>query len=329
VTFATGKVGQAFSFDGIDDYVHVPDAPSLNPSTISIEAWVYVTGNPGGFTMHIVDKDDVASERQYILEVGPDFSFFESHVWTSSGQHFVIGASSVQLFTWYHVATTYDGHVLTLYVNGRLDGSMPADGPLVITSVPVIIGMSGGTPTSNFQGLIDEPRIYNRALSATEIQAIFNAGSAGKCKGVPFKAFSADITIKLESEPNQQTFKLISKFVPGPESDGIDPANETVSFQIGVLSISLPAGSFRSVGGNFSFDGVIAGVRLQVKIIQQNGRGWRLVAKGGHANLSGTQIPVKVGLLIGDDNGSVTLKNTLLMAGSHPLRLESDDKGIP
>src|SRR5262245_47805138 len=71
-TFAPGMVAQAFSFDGIDDHVNVSDAPSLNPSSISIEAWVFVTGNPGGFTMHIVNKDDVASERQFALVVGPD-----------------------------------------------------------------------------------------------------------------------------------------------------------------------------------------------------------------------------------------------------------------
>jgi hypothetical protein len=43
--FTTGKVGQAFSFDGVDDYVQIPDSPSLNPTSITVEAWF----NPGSW----------------------------------------------------------------------------------------------------------------------------------------------------------------------------------------------------------------------------------------------------------------------------------------
>jgi hypothetical protein len=143
--------------------------------------------------------------------------------------------------------------------------------------------------------------------------------------GTPFKEFTAQVTIKLGPQPDNKTFELSAKFVTGPESNGIDPLNEVVSFQIGTFSATLPAGSFQPSGENFSFDGVIAGVRLQARITQRNGGGFKFMAKGGHADLSGTEIPVKVGISIGDDNGSVTLKNTLLMAGSHPIKLETED----
>jgi len=101
-------------------------------------------------------------------------------------------------------------------------------------------------------GGIDEVELFvGRALSDAEIQSIFNAGTAGKCKGVPFKAFSADTKIRLEPQPNQQTFKLISKFLAGSESDGIDPLNEAVSFKVGTFSATIPAGSFRPDGDGF------------------------------------------------------------------------------
>ena len=78
---------------------------------------------------------------------------------------------------------TYDGSSLALFVDGALDGSMAVSGSIITTTQPVRIG--GGAPAGaplHFQGLIDEVSIYDRALTAVEIQAIFNAGSAGKIK---------------------------------------------------------------------------------------------------------------------------------------------------
>ena len=141
----------------------------------------------------------------------------------------------------------------------------------------------------------------------------------------PFKAFTADVPIKLESQPNQQTFRLSSKFIPDSESDGIDPLTEAVSFQVGTFSTTVPAGCFRPNDGDFSSNGIIAGVALQLEIIQLDAWRFQFKAKGRGADLSGTEVPVKVRIKIGDDNGTMTLKNTQLIAGSHPLKLEPDD----
>ena len=75
--------------------------------------------------------------------------------------------------TWTHVAATYNGTQIQLYINGGLVSSTPATGAIQTTTTPLRIG--GNTySTEFFQGLIDEVRIYNRALSAAEILSDMN-----------------------------------------------------------------------------------------------------------------------------------------------------------
>ena len=202
----------------------------------------------------------------------------------------------MQLFTWYHVAMSYDGHELTLYVNGQLEASVPADGPLVITSVPVIIGMTAGWPTSNIQGLIDEPSLYNRALAAAEIQAIYNAGSAGKCQGVPLTPLAAQATLSVGAPGGDDTFALQATFILGDGSNGIDPLTEAVTLQVGPAALTMPAGAFhRTATGVFTFAGVVEGVTLQVTITRLTRASFEIEAQGEGAALSGMAVPVAGG----------------------------------
>ena len=183
-TFAPGMVGQAFSFDGAGDFVIVPDSSSLNPTeAITVDFWVFVTATQG--ERDIVSKDGESSDRQYLVSAASS-NRFRAHisvVGTATFQNFD-GATLVLLNTWCHVAMTYDGATLKLYVNGVLDGSMPVSGPIITTTQPVRIG-GGSPPGTNpwySPGLIDEVEIFNRALSGAEIQSIYDAGSAGKIK---------------------------------------------------------------------------------------------------------------------------------------------------
>src|SRR5262249_55454266 len=82
--------------------------------------------------------------------------------------------------TWYHAAVTYDGSTLSLYLNGKLEASKTT------TAINTQLDANGLTigfrpdESAYWNGLIDEPAIYNRALSAAEIQAIYNARGASK-----------------------------------------------------------------------------------------------------------------------------------------------------
>jgi hypothetical protein len=132
--------------------------------------------------------------------------------------------------------------------------------------------------------------------------------------------------MKLGPQENHQTFKLNANFTNNPESERIDLLNETVSFQVGTFSATLPAGSFhKHDDGSFWFSGMIGAVVLWAKITRLGGRDYQFQAIGKHADLSGTAIPVTVGLSIGQDRGTISLKNTLLMAGSNPVSLPTTE----
>jgi len=74
---------------------------------------------------------------------------------------------------WYHIAVTYDGAVLKLYVNGQLNNSRNVSGTLNLNSRPASIGSDNGAQKF-FNGLIDEVKFFNAALTQTEIQAAYN-----------------------------------------------------------------------------------------------------------------------------------------------------------
>ncbi len=179
--YTNGVVGQGFSLGSAISLL-ISNRPSLNPTNgLTIEAWVRARGGGGGNSFYIVSKDGQTTDRQYILSIGPAGKF-RAHIAVPS-LIFFDGATTVTADTWYYVAMTYDRTSLNLYVNGNLDGSAAATGPIIVTPQPLRLG--GGSGSVNFVGVLDEVSLYDRALSASEIQAIYQANTAGKCK-TPF-----------------------------------------------------------------------------------------------------------------------------------------------
>jgi hypothetical protein len=160
--------GFGFSFDGTD-YVQVPDAPSLDlPTALTIDAWIDTTTGGG----RIVDKITPFANDGYLLDV-------VGRLRMQVGGLGITSQSDVPLGTFVHVAGTYDGTRLALYVNGQLDsettfGQTPV--PIPVNALPLRIGAdsSGG---SLFTGVVDDPRIFNRALTANEVNTLFVQGT--------------------------------------------------------------------------------------------------------------------------------------------------------
>ncbi len=173
-TFAAGKVGQAFNLDGVDDFVNISDDSSLDfgpTSPMTIDLWAYRTGSASA--MHLIGKRGGSINYQLVL----DKKYNQGLVFNSNNG----GAYStvdLPLNTWTHIAATFDGTTFRLYVNGAEVAT--GTGALgAMNDALLQIGSSGNYEV--FGGLLDEVSLYARALSATEIQAIYNAGAAGKC----------------------------------------------------------------------------------------------------------------------------------------------------
>jgi len=186
-SFAPGLVGQAFAFDGFNARVDV--ASSLNlmafPNGLTIDAWVNPSRPPGQFLGGIVTKwAQSVSGDAYAIWLTNSLQLFGGIGTGVSDSGFPGGFVPVD--QWSHVAMTYDS--LTgdnrLYVNGLLvaQRSWFPGGPNASGVEPVQIGNQTTNESRPFAGLVDEVEIFNRVLSASEIQAIVAAGSAGKCK---------------------------------------------------------------------------------------------------------------------------------------------------
>jgi hypothetical protein len=182
--FGAGAVGQAFNFNGTSQYLDVTNSPSLNPTgSISVEAWIYPR-QPLNATAPIIKKagEGTATQDGYALEVsGTTALRFGVYL---SGVRSWRYAPSAPLYPnqWSHVVGVFNGTNVAIYLNGALVGTpTAASGQIVPSGNNLQIGHDPITTSRYFNGLIDEASVYNTALSATQIQAIYLAGMSGKC----------------------------------------------------------------------------------------------------------------------------------------------------
>ena len=205
-------VGQAFSFDGTNDFVQIPDAPELNPTNLTIEAWVLFssldsdgsgTSPPG--QQYIVFKQNSGGNTSGGYQLGKartaDGDVFSFVVSSDSGEMCSLCSTSlVTTSVWYHVAGVRDSNFTQLYVNGQLESEANVDFPQDYGTNDLFFGSSGDPFwDSKFAGLLDEVSLYNRALSADEISAIYNTGAAGKCLEAAFTTQPESQTVLIGS----------------------------------------------------------------------------------------------------------------------------------
>ena len=183
VTFATGEVGQAFNFNGTDQ-VTVASAPKLNLTTaVTLEAWVKPSTLAFNNSYGAIIAKSSGTTRDYGFFVKSTGALHLSY-FNAAGTNVILETAPnlVPVGQFSHVAAVIDttAGVMQLYLNGQLVASRTTSGPMVANSVPLTIGLSDPGLNYGFQGLIDEPSIYGRALSQAEIQTIVNSSSKGK-----------------------------------------------------------------------------------------------------------------------------------------------------
>jgi len=170
----SGKFGGALSLDGMSARVTVPSSADLNvTSGFTLMAWVYPTAAQSNWRTVLHKETD-----RYYLMASSDQNTPASGGTFVAGNENTYGPTALPVNTWSHLAATYDGNVVRLFVNGTQVASQAQTTPLTISTGPLSIG---GTAAYGeyFQGTIDEVRVYNRALSASELQADMNTPLGG------------------------------------------------------------------------------------------------------------------------------------------------------
>jgi serine/threonine protein kinase len=180
VSYTLGQVGLAFKFNGTDQ-VEVAGAPDLDFTTaVTLEAWIKPSSLylDGGFGALIAKGR--GTTRSYYLFLSSQRALRLSYNTTAETDVTLdTEADTVPVGQFSHVAAVIDtaSGIMRIYFNGQLVAARATAGPLVANTQPLTLGLAD---KHGFYGLIDEPAVYNRALSQVEIQSIVNAGSAGK-----------------------------------------------------------------------------------------------------------------------------------------------------
>ena len=196
-TRTLGKIRKALYFDGVDDYVEIPNSDSLNSpkNSITISLWanpseveefvdrfLFVSGY--GFYSRVMKW---VNTRQVVFGLGD----------TDNNYHFLTSTSFLEVGKWWYIACLYDGSKMMIFVNGELNSVGSTD----VFTIDLTHGQSAflSLSSNSFFGLIDEVRIYNRALSAKEIYEHYIYGIQSIRRG-PIPKFRKDIRRKFWPE---------------------------------------------------------------------------------------------------------------------------------
>jgi hypothetical protein len=161
-----GLYANSLEFDNVDDYVSIPHSSDFNiTSNITIEAWIKTAGTGQDY---ITTK----GENSWYLGMnipgfGNKVAFFLSGVTGS----WIASTSNINDGNWHHVAATYDGANVKIYVDGVLETTSAQTGTINTGTSAVEIGRRGSL---YFDGKIDEVRIWNVALEDSDITALYN-----------------------------------------------------------------------------------------------------------------------------------------------------------
>jgi hypothetical protein len=182
-TYLPGKVGQAFSFNGNDAAVYMQGGPALTfANECSVEAWIR--------------PDDVANYRQIFYQANdPSGAYWALGLSTNGSFRLEVnGGSGIPIYnvvnspsgllsvgTWAHVAATFSGGTMSLYLNGTNVALRSFLLSYIFASPPTAAYLGARVASQRFAGLIDELSVYNRALNFSPFQQIYLRGSAGKC----------------------------------------------------------------------------------------------------------------------------------------------------
>jgi len=184
-----GKVGTGLGCDGRTGYVEAPASPELDPEQLSLEAWVYVDHYPavGDSRRWIVSKNfHESTDGHFALVVNRDQAGAYLNIGGGQDNRFQAWSrpGTLTLKAWHHLAMAYDGVNLRLYLDAELAALVPIQRERTPGKTSLQIGRRVDG-YAYFEGIIDEVRLYNRALTAAEIRGSVEAANATPPKPGP------------------------------------------------------------------------------------------------------------------------------------------------
>ncbi|MDF2440305.1 MAG: trimeric autotransporter adhesin, partial [Abditibacteriota bacterium] len=244
--FAVGKSGQGFVFDGVDDYVKLPDNLFPYPTSgtgnrpFSFELWFRTSGT--GVILGQQTGPALGNFGGWVpaLYVGNDGVLRSQLFYATNGSgNQILSSGAVNNNAFHHVALTYDGTLQKLYLDGafvgqRVHTQQSYGSPY---SYQLGIGYSSGWPQGNgawfpFSGIIDEIALYNRALSFEEVRAIYDGSGSGRAVAtVSNTADSGGGSLRAAiTQANAQPGTIITFRIPSTDS-GYDIATKTYTIR--------------------------------------------------------------------------------------------------
>jgi hypothetical protein len=184
-----GLHGKALDFDGVDNYVSIPDSSSLRVQSFSLIAWVYMTERPyqqGSRHSAIINKlhfqiggfGNKGYKLQFESPTSTDDNLVVS-IGDGSNQILLVEYNSINDLTlnqWHQVAGTWNGSIASIYIDGSLkNSSSTAQYMIAHDSTPLALGteVTSGAKDVWFKGIIDEAMVYDKALSAQEMADLY------------------------------------------------------------------------------------------------------------------------------------------------------------
>lgn len=192
-TWTSGRYGYALSFDGTDDYVETP--LNFPPQTFTLSVWVKIvrTESPDDFRAILVKRGS-GNEWRFGIRTTDWTVWFAA--WDADGNAYNFhGTTALEEGVWYHLAVVVDNLDVKIFVNRELDAQGTLGNPIADTNSIVRIGTDMLNANRYFHGIIDEVRIYSRALTEEEIKALYYSSQSVRREHVTsvMKVLDSDI----------------------------------------------------------------------------------------------------------------------------------------
>ena len=317
ISWANGIFGNALNFENQTQVV-ISNSPSLNPfSAITISTWLKADHwGAASYNPRILEKG--TSENQYALlsTSSGQLEFLLSGV--SNG---VLVANAPSPRSWHQVAGAFDGSSMTLYVDGQVAAQQTASGVLAMTSDSLVLGNKpSGSASNMFNGVLDDVRIYGRALSAAEIAQMYNADTIGD--GIPnwwrqqyfgtgsFTDSSSCATCDFDGTGQNNLFKYVA---------GIDPTNPSSAFALNVSVVTTDAAVSSGLVAYYPFNG-------DANDASGNGNNGTVVGATFQTNGPSGQVTLK---FAGNTSSYVMVPRSTFLEPSNGLSIAMWCNGVP